>query len=45
MYKCPYSGREATDAGDGILMCDICDCFGWSPESLRELNDPTMRLP
>ena len=37
MYKCPYTKLPATDAGDGILMCDECDCFGWSSESLKDI--------
>jgi hypothetical protein len=38
-YVCPYSGQIATKAGDGVLMCDVCDCWGWTAEALKERND------
>lgn len=27
---CPYTNLEATDAGDGVLMCESCNCWGWA---------------
>ena len=39
MLKCPYNGLPALDAGDGILMCEACNCFGWSPDSLAEYTE------
>ena len=28
--KCPYTGEDTYDAGDGIVMCGSCSCWGWS---------------
>ncbi len=39
MANCPYTLSPVYDAGDGIRMCDMCDCWGWSPGSLPDETD------
>jgi hypothetical protein len=30
--RCPYTNLTLIDAGDGIVMCEECVCWGFSKE-------------
>ena len=33
--KCPYTKENMYDAGDGVVMCESCRCWGFSKQQVQ----------